>query len=508
MGTIFTISKFNFNISMKAYHTCSLLVPVLLLLFAGKVNCHGSCSCDFSKSASCIMDLEKEPQGIQHPNTQDIVVTDSRKSLNRRIWTFSTSDIFFRKALTPFDVTRNDYLETVRLLRPYAVAFSEGKTSDWARQVIGDTLVFGGAGNGFNIPTWVPSDILQGMSSHQFFIDGKSYDFFNAYVKLIHDLPARGYILGNIMTGTCKEVIWMIKRAHPEFVQLGLEQMRGEAFTKYWNRDPSRYKKKFNLWADSIRMVYPDVKIIADIPPSHSNNTIDQAWIKELQSGLKADGVRDYWHLHWMSKGQFNGNYANDKVIMEGIFNTTLPALIEKNRRLFPDKQLIVDQWSVSLTGDGGRNPYKRTFFGTSYIPRMAEFMISYNRDHDNIISSAKYENLKQLIGNKGMKSMEFEVTRIIANLFSEPATVLYIKNEPSGTRMFGVKAGNQYKLILLNDQERAVQLPKQINFDGRLLTLNIVEALSSPGPTSTEWSLYSTTGTISGYSIVYLTAQ
>ena len=493
--------------SLRAFY---LLQAFFLLMFIGKVNAKDAPFNPFPKNATCILSVEPWDNRLIGQDTiaTEIMVYDSRRALNRSIWTFSTSDIFFRKALTPFDVTRQDYVETIRLLHPYAVAFSEGKTSDWARQVVGDTIVLGGAGNGFNIPSWVPSDILQGMTSHKFFIDGKSYDFFNAYVKLIHELPSKGYILGNIMTGTCKEVIWMIKRTHPEYVQLGLEQMRGEAFTKYWNKDPSRYKRKFNIWADSIRTVYPGVKIIADIPPSHSNNQTDQAWIKELQTGLKADGVRDYWHLHWMSRGQFSGNYEKDKQVMYSIFSTTLPELIAKNKRLFPGKELIIDQWSVSLTGDGGRNPYKRTFFGTSYIPRMVQFMIEFNRDHNDVIASAKYENLKQLIGNKGTRSMEFEVTRMIANLFSEPANVLDIKSVLAGTIMFGVKAGNQYKLILLNDQEEAVQLPKEINFDGRLLTIHIKEALASPGPTSTEWSSYSSNGSINGYSIVYITAQ
>lgn len=495
---------------MKMRQAFYLLQAIFILMSIGQVKANNASTIATLKNTDCLFSaqLQVMPPVNRDIAGNEIMVSDSRKALNRKVWTFSTSDIFFRKALTPFDVTRQDYVETVRLLHPYAVAFSEGKTSDWARQVIGDTLVLGGAGNGFNIPSWVPTDILQGMSSHKFFIEGKSYDFFNAYVRLIHELPTKGYILGNIMTGTCKEVIWMINRTDPEYVQLGLEQMRGEAFSKYWNKDASKYKQKFNIWADSIRTVYPDVKIIADIPPSHSNSQTDQAWIKELQTGLKADGVRDYWHLHWMSRGQFSGNYEKDKQVMYSIFSTTLPDLIAKNKRLFPGKELIIDQWSVSLTGDGGRNPYKRTFFGTSYIPRMVQFMIEFNRDHDDAIASAKYENLKQLIGNKGTKSMEFEVTRMIANLFSEPANVLDIKSALTGTILFGVKAGNQYKLILLNDQEEAVQLPKQFNFDGRLLTIHIKEALASPGPTSTEWSSYSSNGNISGYSIVYITAQ
>lgn len=437
-----------------------------------------------------------------------IVATDSRLQLNRRIWTFSTSDIFYRKGLTPFDVTGEDYLSIVRSLRPYALAFSEGKTSDWARQVVGDTLLLGGAGNGYNIPSWVPADILQGMSSHRFYMNGQSYDFFNAYVKMLHEIPARGYVLGNIMTGTCKEVIWMISRANPEYVQLGLEQMRGAAFTEYWKSDPSRYKKKFNSWVDSIHAVFPDVRIIADIPPSHSDNSVDQAWRKELQTGLKADGVRDYWHLHWMAKGRFSGNLEKDRLIMESIFKTVIPELIKKNKELFPTKELVVDQWSVSLTGDGGRNPYKRTFFATGYIPRMAQFMIEYNRDHDNVIGSAKYENIKQLIGNKGISSMEYEVTKMIANLFSDPGTVLNISHEMPGTAIFGIRSGKSYKLILFNDQPKSVQLPAQIICDGNPLSYTLHAALSSPSAFSTEWTFYSTKREIRPFSIAYIVAE
>ncbi|HUM47126.1 MAG TPA: hypothetical protein PLD84_09365 [Chitinophagales bacterium] len=435
----------------------------------------------------------------------EVIVTDSHKELNRRVWTFSTSDIFYRKGFTSYDVTQEEYVHTVQGLHPYAVAFSEGKTSDWARQIIGDTLIFGGRGNGFNIPSWVPTTILQGMSTQKFYINGKSYDFFNAYVKLIHEIPARGYVLGNIMTGTCAEVIWMIRRANPEYVQLGLEQMRAEAYSEYWKKNPSNYKLKFNRWADSIRAVFPKVKIIADVPPSHSNIASDQAWIKELQTGLKADAVRDYWHLHWMSQGKFTGDIRKDEAIMNSIFTTTIPSLIDKNKKLFPGKELVIDQWSVSLTGDGGRNPYKRTFFGTSYIPRMVQFMIEYNRDNNNVIASAKYENLKQLIGNKGLTSMEYEATRIMAHLFSEPATVLKIANQLEGVKIFGVKTGTTYKLIIFNDSEKDVPLPPQINCDGKMLNARVKESLSSPELNSSVWTSSAAQQQSKPYSITYM---
>lgn len=434
----------------------------------------------------------------------DLIILDSKKELNRRIWTFSTSDIFFRKGLTAFDVTSEEYVQAVRNLHPYAVAFPEGKTSDWARQVIGDTIIFGGKGNGYNIPSWVPTDILQGMSSHKFYLNGQSYDFFNAYVEMINAIPAHGYILGNIMTGSCAEVIWMISRAHPEFVQLGLEQMRAEAYSEYWKKDPSKYKEKINRWADSIKAVYPQVKVIADVPPSHSNLSSDMQWIHELQSGLKADGVRDYWHLHWMSKGQFTGDMRNDLDVMDEIFTTTIPSLIEKNKKNFPGKELIVDQWSVSLTGDGGRNPYKRTFFGTSYIPRMVNFMVEYNRDHNNTIASAKYENLKQLIGNKGISSMEYEAVRIVSQLFTEQATVLTIKNQPSGIQITGVKANGRYKLIILNNSAHPLSLPGHISCDQKALQIKVIDAISSPGPTATSWEHYSSASEIKPYSIIF----
>lgn len=434
-----------------------------------------------------------------------LTITDSKKELNRRIWTFSTSDIFYRKGLTPFDVTQEEYVEIIRKLHPYAVAFPEGKTSDWSRQVIGDTIIFGGKGNGFNIPSWVPTDILQGMSSHKFYLNGQSYDFFNAYVKMLHEIPSHGYILGNIMTGTCAEVIWMISRTHPEYVQLGLEQMRAEAYSEYWKKDPRKYKEKFNRWADSIRAVYPQVKVIADVPPSHSDLASDRQWIQELQAGLKADGIRDYWHLHWMSNGQFTGDIKIDQPIMDQIFTTTIPALIEKNKRNFPGKELIVDQWSVSLTGDGGKNPYKRTFFGTSYIPRMIHFMIEYNRDHDNGIASAKYENLKQLIGNKSINSMEYEVAEIMSELFSEPATILTVNNQPDGIEITGVKVKGRYKLIILNCTGNSIQLPRQIICDQKLLNIEVRKSISSPGITASTWEFYSTQFEARPFSLLYL---
>lgn len=440
-------------------------------------------------------------------NTSDnnfITITNSGKELNRKIWTFSTSDIFFRKGLTPFDVTQQQYVNTVRKIHPFAIAFTEGKTSDWARQVIGDTMIFGGKGNGYNIPDWVPSNILQGMASHKFYYAGKSYDFFNAYTRLLHEIPAKGYILGNIMTGTCAEVIWMISRTHPEYVQLGLEQMRAEAYAQYWKKDASNYKTKFNQWADSIKAVYPDVKIVADVPPSHSNLQADALWIKTMQTGLKAEGIRDYWHLHWMSQGQFTGNINKDAAVMDQIFSKAIPNLIEKNKKLFPGKELIVDQWSVSLTGDGGRNPYKRTFFGTSYIPRMVHFMIEYNRDHDNTISSAKYENLKQLIGNKGSSSMEYEVTCLAAGLFTEPADVLTIACEINGVEVTGVKANGVYKLLFLNASGQPVTLPTQISCDGKLLSIKIINAISSPSLTSTSWENFNTDTELKPFSVAY----
>jgi hypothetical protein len=434
----------------------------------------------------------------------EITITDSRIELNRRVWTFSTSDIFYRKGFTPYDVTQEEYVTLVRNLHPYAVAYSEGKTSDWARQKIGDTAVFGGTGNGYNIPSWVPSEVLQGVGNQKFFLNGKTYDFFNAYVRMIHKIPARGYLLGNIMTGTCAEVIWMISLTNPEYVQLGLEQMRAAAYSEYWRKSPGSYKAKFNRWADSIKAVYPKVKIIADVPPSRSNVESDRGWIKELQHDLKADAVRDYWHLHHTSQSEFSGDIRKDAMVMNEIFQTNILRLLEKQKNLFPDKELVIDQWSVSLTGDGGRNPYKRTFFATGYIPRMAEFMVNYNRDHDNAIASAKYENLKQLIGSKGIVSMEYEVTRITANIFSEPGTVLNVQH-PAGVHIFGAKTAQKYKLLVFNDSGKSIQLPQQINCDGKMLNVYVNEALSSPDLTATTWSNYKTEGEVKPYSILYV---
>ena len=479
----------------KEPHMKSIFTIIMSLLFLS-VSCNGSSQQHAGLTGGTVESVV---------SVDALIITDSKKELNRRIWTFSTSDIFYRKGFAAFDVTQEEYVDIIRELHPYAVAFPEGKTSDWSRQVIGDTTILGGRGNGYNIPSWVPTDILQGMSSHKFYLTGQSYDFFNAYVKMLHEIPSHGYVLGNIMTGTCAEVIWMISRTHPEYVQLGLEQMRAEAYSQYWKKDPGRYKEKFNRWADSIRAIFPHVKIIADVPPSHSGLASDREWIQELQAGLRADGIRDYWHLHWMSNGQFTGDIKKDQPVMDEIFTNTLPALIEKNKKNFPGKELVVDQWSVSLTGDGGRNPYKRTFFGTSYIPRMVHFMIEYNRDHNNAIASAKYENLKQLIGNKGINSMEYEVAHIMSQLFTEPATVLTINNQSAGIEVTGVKVNSRYKLIVFNYTGNSIQLPKQINCDQKLLKIHVGEAISSPGIASTDWEIYSTQTEAKPYSILYL---
>lgn len=130
--------------SLRAFY---LLQAFFLLMFIGKVNAKDAPFNPFPKNATCILSVEPWDNRliVQDTIATEIMVSDSRKALNRSIWTFSTSDIFFRKALTPFDVTRQDYVETIRLLHPYAVAFSEGKTSDWARQVVGDTIEIGRA---------------------------------------------------------------------------------------------------------------------------------------------------------------------------------------------------------------------------------------------------------------------------------------------------------------------------------------------------------------------------
>jgi len=434
-----------------------------------------------------------------------ITISDSKKELNRRIWTFSTSDIFHGAGWSAYDVTQEEFVKMVRDLHPYAVAYPEGKTSDWARVKIGDTLAIGGSGNGFNIPPSVSPNVLQGIGTHEFYIGGKSYDFFNAYVDMIHKVPVRGYILGNIMTGTCAETIWMIRRAKPEYVQLGLEQMRAEAYSTYWKKNPALYKPKFNKWADSIKAVFPKVKLIADVPPTRSNLESDAAWNRELHDGLKADGVRDYWHLHHLTNGKFTGGISTDTAIMNAIFTRTLPLYIDKQKNLYPGKELVVDQWSVSLTNDGGTNPYKRTFFGTSFIVKMTKFMIEYNRDHQNDIASAKYENLKQLITNKGTGGIEYEIAKLLSNLFSEPATVLNIQNGNDDLQIFGVKGGNRYKVIVYNESGKSLNLPSQISCDGRLLDVKIIHALYSDGLISKNLSEYNTAQReIKPFSVVY----
>jgi hypothetical protein len=347
--------------------------------------------------------------------------------------------------------------------------------------------------------------VLQGIGTQKFYINGKSYDFFNAYVSMIKKVPVRGYILGNIMTGTCAEVIWMIKRANPEYVQLGLEQMRANAYSTYWQRNPALYKAKFNKWSDSIKAVYPNVKIIADVPPTRSDLASDAQWNKELQTGLKADAVRDYWHLHHLVGGKFTGVIKNDTTLMNSVFRGKLQGYIEKQKGLYPGKELVIDQWSVSLSNDGGSNPYKHTFFGTSFIVKMARFMVEYNRDHNDAIASAKYENLKQLITNKGNGGMEYEVARLVSELFSEPATVLNIQNQVSGVQVFGVKAGGKYKLIAYNESGKPATLPNELTCDGKTLNVKVMKGLYVDALESKTVSSYSTTkGEIKPYSVVY----
>ena len=373
------------------------------------------------------------------------ISNDHPVPLNRQIHSGCVADIFYGKKMEPRDIASDPYFSFLKDLNFTSLQYSGGANSHVDHVFIGDTTVYDGKGDGYNIReedcTARGKDInsfLEGVGSVHF---GK--DFFNEYCALLNKLQIPGDIIANVETANIDELIWKIQRAHAQRVILGMETCTGSNDMYY--PDGATYVSKITPWIKEIREKFPQVKIAIDAAPIWSSSQKFAAWNDQL-SVMPADEVRLYlWDKdleNWTVDDQKNVDAMNDA------FNNTIPQWLNMVKQKFPGKKVSVWQWGIK-----NKSPLEGTMLGSIYIARMNAFMINYNRQNDNYISFASFMSIKSLNRGDGRILNNYYGLKACAPLFSGNKQVddLSITGMP-GVNGVACEENGKFTVLLTNE--------------------------------------------------------
>lgn len=365
--------------------------------------------------------------------------------LNKSIHSACSVDIFFGKKFQPRDVLRESYLIFLKELNFTSLQYSGGSTSDFDHVIVGDTFITGGKGDGYNIREedcrqrgQDISMVLDGVGAVQF---GK--DFFNEYCALLQQLNIPGDLIANVQGGTIEELLWKIERSHAQRVIFGLEQNLGSNEQDF--PDGNAYKKKVGAWIKQVREQYPSVKIVIDAAPVFSEKPKSVQWNQQI-ADLPADEVRLY--LWDKDLAVWSDDAANNLQVMDDAFEKTIPQWLELAQKKFPGKKVSVWQWGIK-----NKSAIANTMAACLYIGKFYEFVINYNRQHDDYIAYASFMSLKSLSRSEGDISNHAYALEAAGKLFSGNKQV----DEISIAGMPGVSGvashdNGKFTLLLINE--------------------------------------------------------
>jgi hypothetical protein len=377
--------------------------------------------------------------------------------LHKEIHSASTADIFFTKRpLGSRNILADPFVSLVKDLNLQSLGFEEEASANFHHVVIGDTQVYGGQGDGYNIdPEEVkkrgmdPATLFDGMGVYRF---GK--DFFNEYCTLLEKLGLPGTITANAQTGNIEEALWQIERAHARRVVFGLELVTRN------HRDDfpagKAYVEKITPWVLAVRKAFPDVAVVLDAAwdskPAH-----DQ-WNRDLRD-MEGDQIRIYL---W-DRDLYESVTAPDAASrIHEAFAVVLPPIIARIHQAFPDKKIAVLQWGLKP----GLERYN-TVFGCLHVAKMYQWMITFNRDNDNLIDYASFTNLTNLLlGKKGI-ACHYYALKLCGQLFEGAPNVL--ESSMAGVRGVDVvccEEQGRRTLLMINENSRAVAV-SSILIDG-----------------------------------------
>ncbi len=405
----------------------------------------GCYSSDNNKSES--------PQEQRTPSSVGATISISNSkavALNKDIHAACAVDIFFTKGMARRDILSDPYLSFVKAFNFTSLQYSGGSTADHDHAIVGDTLVYGGRGDGYNMR---PEDArLRGESFNEV-LDGIGtvkfgVDFFNQYCALLRALRIRGDIVANVQGGTLHELYWKIQRSHARRVIFGMEQNL-EA-NNYDFPDGSAYKKKITQWIDSVERRFPGIITVIDAAPVWKAASKSSSWNNFLKT-MPGDEARVYlWDKDMFSTGD---NQSANLATINLSFSQTIPQWLYQFSKTFPGKKASVWQWGLKP-----KSSIYNTMIGCIYIGKFYKFMIDYNKSYGNFISYASYMSLKSLDrGEGGFKNRD--ATNMAAALKS--CGMLFRGNPQvddlsisgfNGLSGVALEQNRKYTLLLINE--------------------------------------------------------
>ncbi len=390
-------------------------------------------------------------------------------------------DIFFGKGMTPRNILSNEYIAFVRRLGFRSLQYSGGSTADHDHVIIGDTLVQGGAGDGYNIRA---EDVAARGEDIQTILDGVGVyrfgkDFFNEYCALLRRLNIVGDVIANVQTGTLEELFWKIERARAQRVIFGMEQnlaSNAHVFT-----DGHTYRKKVTPWIQAVQDRYPQVRCVVDAAPIFHQRPRAQMWNAQLQ-GMPGHEVRLYlWDKDLAS---WTDQWSMNQKRMSEVFSQRIPSWIERLRQTFPDKTVAVCQWGLKP-----QTPMYNTLGACLYVGRFYQFLLNYNRTHANPITYACFMSLKSLNRGHGAEPVHGKALALCGQLFSQSGHVLHAEIKgANGVEVAGVRHGNKMMLLVVNPTDQLYSFI-DIYVDKKPVAAKdfMVESLHGPNPMAAQ---------------------
>jgi hypothetical protein len=409
------------------------------------------------------------------------ISTTNSIPLNKDLHSACAVDIFFGKKFQPRDVLSESYLAFLKEMNFTSLQYSGGSTSDFDHVIVGDTFITGGKGDGYNIREedckqrgQEISAVLDGVGAMRF---GK--DFFNEYCALLHELSIPGDIIANVQSGTIEELLWKIERSRAQRVIFGMEQSLGSNEQDF--PDGNAYKQKVGAWIAQVNKKFPLVKIVIDAAPVFADKPRAVQWNRQIAE-LPADEVRLY--LWDKDLAQWSDDAGKNSQVMDDVFENTILQWLELAQKQFPGRKVSVWQWGIK-----NKSAIANTMAACIYIGRYYEFMINYNRQHDDYIAFASFMSLKSLSRNDGELSNHAYALEAAGKLFSGNKQVdeIAITGMPD---VSGVAChdNGKFTLLLINEspaEYRAISL----SADGKSMAPKSYSVMTvsaeSPGSTS-----------------------
>jgi hypothetical protein len=396
-----------------------------------------------------------------NPSQGIFVSTKNAVPLYKDIHSACTVDIFYTKRNETRNILEDPYFSFVKSLNFNSLQYSGGSTADNDHVIVGDTAIYNGKGDGYNIREADLKErgedintVLDGVGNFHF---GK--DFFNEYAALVRKLGIRGDVIANVQSGTLDELYWKIKQANAQRVIFGMEQNLGSNAHDF--ADGNVYKEKISKWIIAVKQKFPDVITVIDVAPVYNAKARGAQWNDQLK-GMEGDEARLYlWdkdYTTWLPDQ--NANLAK----MNEAFTSILPGWFNSFREKFPDKNVSVWQWGLKPKTD-----LYNTMAACIYIGKFYKFMIDYNKAHENFIGYASYMSLKSLNRGDGSILNHYYALEACGLLFKGNKNVVDLRIDGvAGLSGVACSENGKTTLLLINESGKEINLPS-VSVDGVL---------------------------------------